>query len=107
MKRIHFLLLPIWLAGPAQAGWTQKDYASEYDGCLSGCDKNNPQEHEKCVKYCRCLTEGMQTQFPNHDELVRQPAHGKLPERVAGLQRLADHCNHQIWGNPARKLKFH
>lgn len=102
---MRYALLPILLTSSARAEWTKQDYASEFDGCLAGCDKNNRQEHEKCVNYCRCLADGMQAQFPSHDQLARD-AQQKLRERVAGLQRLADHCNHQIWGNPARRLKF-
>ena len=106
MKRLRYVLLPIFLAGPAHAEWTQRDYASEYDGCLSHCDKNNPHDHAKCIAYCRCVTDGVQSGFASHDQLAREVIEQKLPDRIAILQKLANRCNQQIWGNPARKLKF-
>ena len=100
------MLLPILLAGPAQAGWAQKDYISEYDGCLPSCDKTNPQEHDRCVSYCRCVIDGMQAQFGDHDQLMREVTEQKLADRIARLQKLTNSCNQQLWRNPARKLKF-
>lgn len=105
MKGMHCALLAVFLLGSAQAEWTKKDYAREYDSCLPSCEKTNPREHDKCVAYCGCVTDGMQAQFSNHDRLTREAAQ-KLSARIATLQRLADHCTHQVWGNPARKLKF-
>jgi hypothetical protein len=106
MKRLGCALLPILLASPVHAEWTQKDYAGEHDGCLSRCDKNNPQDHAKCTAYCHCVTDRMQSEFAGHDQLAREVIEQKLPDRIAILQKLANRCNQQIWGNPARKLKF-
>src|SRR5579871_5219776 len=105
MKNLHFGLVAILLAGSAQAEWTKTDYAREYDNCLAACDKSNPREHDKCVSYCGCVTDGMEAQFSDRDRLTREAVQQKMPERIRSLQRLADHCNHQIWRNPARKLK--
>ena len=106
MKRARYVLLAILLAGPAQAAWTQQDYAREYDGCLAGCDKTNPREHDTCVSYCRCVIDGTQAQFADHDQLMREMTEQKLADRIARLQKLANSCNQQLWRNPARKLKF-
>jgi len=106
MKRVHYLLIPILLASPAQAGWTQKDYAREYDRCLSGCDKNNPQEHDKCISYCGCAIDSTQAEFADHDQLTREVTEQKLADRIARLQKLTNSCNQRLWRNPARKLKL-
>jgi len=106
MRWLCCALLPILLASPAHAEWTQQDYAREYDGCLSRCDKNNPQDHAKCIAYCHCVTNRVESGFANHGQLAREVIERKLPERIATLQKLANRCNQQIWGNPARKLKF-
>jgi hypothetical protein len=101
-----YALLALLLVIPAHAEWTQRDYASEYDGCLPACDKNNPREHDRCVSYCRCVTDGAQTRFSDHNQFVRDIIQRKLPDQVAPLQKIANRCNQQIWKNPARKLKF-
>ena len=106
MKIPHCVLMALLAAYPAQAEWAQKDYASEYDACVPNCDKNNPREHEKCVSYCGCVTDQMQAQYLDHNQLVQDAVQQKLSGSIARLQRIADHCNHQTWGNPARKLKF-
>jgi hypothetical protein len=49
----------------------------------------------------------MQAEFSSHQQLVREVTQQKLPERAARLQRLADHCNHEVWKSAARKLKSH
>ena len=100
------MLLAILLTGSAHAEWAPKDYASEYDGCLPRCDKNNPHDHDKCVAYCRCVTDGMQAQFADRDRLMREVIEQKMADRIARLQKLANGCNQRIWGNPARRLKF-
>lgn len=107
MRFVHCALLAIWLcSSTAQAEWAKKDYSSEYDNCLPPCDKNNPKEHEMCVKYCGCVTDGMQGQFADHNQMTREVMLQKMPERIASLQKIANGCNHKYWGNPAQKLKF-
>jgi hypothetical protein len=49
----------------------------------------------------------MQAEFPSHPQLVREATQQKLPDRLARLQRIADHCNHEVWKSAARKLRFH
>lgn len=106
MKIMYSTLLAILLFGAARAEWAKKDASAEYDNCLPRCDENNPKEHGKCVSYCECVTDGMQVQFADHDQLVRQVTDQKMPERVASLQKIANSCNQKIWKNPARRLKF-
>jgi hypothetical protein len=106
MKQVAYALLMALLAVPAHAEWAKKDYATEYDNCTPACYKNNPKAHDKCDSYCHCVTDGMQTQFSDHDQLMRDTVQQKMPDRIAALQRIANRCNQQIWGNPARKLKL-
>jgi hypothetical protein len=106
MKQTAYALLVAWLVVPAHAEWTKKDYASEYDNCTPACYKNNPKAHDKCDRYCRCVTDDMQTQFSDHDQMMRDVVQDKNADRIASLQKIANSCNRQIWGNPAKKLKF-
>ena len=106
MKPACGILLAILLLSPVHAEWARKDYASEYENCVPPCQKNNPRDQDKCLGYCRCVTDDMQTQFADHDLLMREVLEQKLPDRIAGLQKIANTCNKQVWGNPARKLKF-
>ena len=105
MKKVACVLLTV-LALPAHAEWAKKDYAAEYDQCTPACYKNNPKQHDKCDSYCHCITDDMQAQFSDHDQLIRNVAQEKLPTSIAALQKIANGCNRQIWGNPARKLKI-
>jgi len=107
MKIVLYALLALLAANPVHAEWARQEYASEYESCLPSCDKNNPREHHQCVSYCRCVTDRMQAEFSSHQQLVREVTQQKLPERAARLQRLADHCNHEVWKSAARKLKSH
>ena len=106
VKFVHSMLLATLLAGAAQAEWAKKDYSAEYDACLPACDKNHPNEHEKCVGYCKCVTGGMQAQFADHEQMTRQVAQQKIKDRIASLQKMANSCNHKQWGSPAWKLRF-
>jgi hypothetical protein len=106
MKQTAYALLMVWLLVPAHAEWAKKDYATEYDQCTPTCYKNNPKAHDKCDIYCRCVTDDMQAQFIDHDQLIRVVVQDKNADRIASLQKIANSCNQQIWGNPARKLKF-
>ena len=106
MKQLAYALLMVLLVGPARAEWAQKDYATEYDQCTPACYKNNPKQHDKCDTYCHCVTDDMQTRFSDHDQLVHDVVQDQNPDRIAALQKIANGCNQQIWGNPAKKLKF-
>ena len=106
MKQTACALLTVCLIVPVQAEWAKKDYASEYDQCTPACYKNNPKAHDKCDSYCRCVTDDMQTQFSDHDQMIRDVVQDKNADRIASLQKIASGCNQQIWGNPAKKLKF-
>lgn len=106
MRLARGALSALLLALPAHAEWKQQDLNNEYESCLPSCDKNNPRDHDHCIRYCHCITDGLQAEFSGHDQLVRDTTQLKLPDRIARLQRLANHCNHEIWKTPARKLKF-
>ena len=106
MKRLAAALPILLFAAVVHAEWAKQDYAREYDLCTPACYKNNPKQHDKCDSYCHCVTDDMQAQFSDHDRLMKDVVQERLPERIAGLQKIASRCNHQIWGNPARKLKI-
>jgi hypothetical protein len=106
MKQTAYVLLTVLLAIPAHAEWAKKDYATEYDQCTPACYKNNPKEHDKCDIYCRCVRDDMQVRFTDHDQLIRDVVQDKNADRIASLQKIANSCNQQIWGNSAKKLKF-
>ena len=104
LKFMCFALLALFFAGAAQAEWAKQVYSAEYESCLPPCDRNSPKEHDKCVNYCTCVTDNMQAQFADHDQLTRQAFAEKRRERIATLQRIVNSCNHKSWGTPARKL---
>ena len=106
MKTLRYMLLAIIVAGAAQAEWAKKDYSAEYGACLPPCDKNHPNEHDKCVSYCTCVTDGMQTQFADHDQMTRQVNQQKLRDPIARLQKIANSCNLKHWKSAAQRLKF-
>ena len=106
MKIVHSTLLTLLLAGAAQAEWTKKDYSTEYDSCLSSCDRNHPKEHDKCGSYCTCVTDGLQARFADRDQITRQVIQQKMPDRIASLQKIANSCNQKQWGSAAWKLRF-
>jgi hypothetical protein len=99
-------LLALLLAAPAGAEWTKKTYATDYDQCTPACYKNNPKAHDKCDNYCHCVTNDIQTRFPDHDQFVREVVEQKKMDHLTALQKIANGCNRQIWGSPARKLKI-
>jgi hypothetical protein len=107
MKQVACTLLGLLLVIPARAEWKQTDNAREYEACIPECEKNSPREHDRCVNYCRCVTDRMQTQFPDRDRFLREVVEQKLPAPTADLQKIVNRCNQQIWKNPARRLKFH
>ena len=105
MKKAAYALLMLALTVPAYAEWAKRDYDLEYDQCTPACYKNNPKEHDKCATYCHCVTDDLQRQFSDH-ALLQDVLEQKKPDRITGLQKIANSCNQRIWGNPARKLKF-
>ncbi|WP_298256397.1 hypothetical protein [Bradyrhizobium sp.] len=106
MKIMRCVLLAVLLAGAAQAEWAKKDYSAEYDVCLPPCDHNHPKEHDKCVSYCACVTDGMQTHFTNHDQMTREVVQRKIRDQIASLQKIANSCNLKHWGSAAHRLRF-
>lgn len=106
MKIMHCILLATLLAGAVQAEWAKKDYSAEYDACLPPCDQNHPKEHEKCVSYCTCVTDGMQAHFANHDQMTREVIQQKMRDRIASLQKIANACNLTCWGSASHRLEF-
>ena len=106
MMFVRYALPAILLAGAAQAEWAKKDYSAEYDACLPSCDKNHPNEHEKCVGYCTCITDRMQARFADHAQMRREVIQQKMRDQVASLQKIANSCNQKHWGSPAGRLKF-
>jgi len=99
------MLMLMLLAIPAHAEWAKKDYDFEYNQCTPACYKNNPKAHDKCDIYCHCVTDDMQTRYSDH-ALLKGVLEQKVPDRISMLQKIANSCNQQIWGNAARKLKF-
>ena len=106
VKIVPYMLLAMVLAGAVRAEWPKKDYAAEYDACLSPCSRNHPKEHDKCVSYCTCVTDGMQARFADHGRLTRQVIGQKMREEIASLQKIANSCNLKLWGSAAQRLKF-
>jgi hypothetical protein len=109
MKMLRYTLMAMTamaVADAAQAEWAAKDYSAEYNACLPSCDNNHANEHDRCVSYCKCVTDGMQALFADHEQMTRQVTRQKNNDRTASLQRMADSCNHKQWGSPAWKLKF-
>jgi hypothetical protein len=103
----RYAVMAIFLATtPAYAEWPPQAYSQEYDACVPACDKNNPSAHDKCTAYCHCVMDEMQTQFPDHAQLVRELTQEKRPDRMATTQMIANTCNQKIWGVPAKKLEF-
>lgn len=105
MKIMH-CVLAVLLAGAAQAEWAQKDYSAEYDACLPPCDQNHPKEHDKCVSYCTCVTDRMQIQFSDHNQMTLQVIQQKKRDQIASLQKIANSCNLKQWGSAAHRLRF-
>jgi hypothetical protein len=99
------LVVAVFLAMPAYAQWTPELYKSEYESCVPECDKNNPAAHDKCVSYCRCVTDSMQSTFPDHGRMLSD-FEKKVPASFAALQGMANACNHKSFGaDTPRKLK--
>jgi hypothetical protein len=105
MKIVH-CMLAVLLTGAAQAEWAKKDYSAEYDACLPPCDQNHPKEHDKCLSYCTCVTDHMQTLFADHDRMTQQVIQQKTRDAIASLQKIANSCNLKHWGSAAHRLKF-
>ena len=106
MKIMHCALAAILLAGCAQAKWAKRDYSAEYDACLPSCEQNHPKEHDKCVSYCTCVTNAMQTQFSDHDQMTREVIRQRTHDQIASLQKIANSCNLKQWGSASHRLKF-
>jgi hypothetical protein len=97
----RYALIMLFLATPVHAQWAPQTYSAEYDACVPPCDKNNPTDHEKCAATCKCVMDNLQTQFPDHNQFVRETMQEKLPNRLATLRMITDTCNQKSWGNPA------
>jgi hypothetical protein len=108
MRYLLLSLVPLslLLVRPVCAEWTKSDLTREYEACLSACDNANPRDHDKCVSYCRCVTEAVQARFSSHPQLIRDVVEQKLRDPVAALQKVTSRCNQHIFGNPARKLRI-
>jgi hypothetical protein len=76
----YALLAILLLVTPVHAEWAREAYDNEHNDCVKACDKNNPSEHGKCVSYCDCAIGDIQTQFPDHELMVREAAQQKLPK---------------------------
>jgi len=100
------LVLALFLTAPAYAQWAPQVYTTEFEACVPPCDSNNPTSHDKCVAYCHCVMDAMQSQFPDHDALEREATQEKRSDRIASLQAIANTCNQQAFGAPAKKLEF-
>jgi len=106
MKPFASALIVLFLAAPTRAEWTKKNYATEYGQCTPACYKNNPKAHDKCDNYCHCVTGDMQTQFPDHDQFVREVVAQRRTDYLTALQKIANNCNRHIWGTSVRRLKL-
>jgi len=104
MSLKRYAVMAILLATPAHAAWTPQQYSAEYQACIPPCEKNT-NDHANCENYCHCVMDGLQTEFPNHDQLVRDVIQQKLPNSVAAMQRIVDACNGKFFGGPAKKLQ--
>jgi hypothetical protein len=100
----RYALFSFLLATPAYAQWDQQVYNAEYEACVPPCDTNNPSGHDKCVSYCHCVMDSLQTQFPNHDQINSDYAN-KVPASMAAIQTIANTCNQKFFGAPAREVK--
>ncbi len=99
-----YVLAAIFLCTPAFAQWSPQVYNSEYQSCIQSCDKNNPTAHEKCVSYCRCVMDTMQTQYPDHDQIDRD-FRARIPATMTAVQGIANTCNRRSFGGNARPIK--
>lgn len=100
----RYALLAVLLATPAYADWAPDVYNSEYAACVPPCDTNNPASHDKCVSYCHCVMDSLQTQFPDHEQINSDYAN-KVPASMAAIQTIANTCNQKFFGAPAREVK--
>jgi hypothetical protein len=100
----RYALLAVLLATPAYADWAPDVYNAEYDACVPPCDNNNPASHDKCVSYCHCVMDSLQSQFPDHEQINSDYAN-KVPASMAAIQTIANTCNQKFFGAPAREVK--
>jgi len=100
----RYALLAIFLATPAYAQWAPQVYQAEYAACVPPCDKNNPTSHDKCVQYCTCVMDSLQTRFPDHAQINNDYAN-KVPASMTAIQTIANTCNQKFFGAPARQVK--
>jgi hypothetical protein len=99
----RYAVMAIFLATmPAHAQWSQQVYSGEYESCVPACEKSNPGGHDRCAAYCRCVMDGLQKQFPDYAELVREMTQQKDLSR---MQSIANICNQTLFGVPAKKLQ--
>ena len=100
----RYALLAVLLATPAYAQWEPQVYTQEYEACVPPCDTNNASSHDKCVSYCHCVMDSLQTQFPNHDQINADYAN-KVPATMTAIQDIANACNQKFFGAPARPVQ--
>jgi len=104
MSLKRYALAAIFLCSPAFAQWPAQEYKAEYDSCVPSCDKNNPTRHDKCVSYCHCVMDSLQSKFPDHRQIERDFT-AKVPATITEVQGVANTCNRRTFGGDARPLK--
>ena len=100
----RYALAVMVFAAPAHAQWAPQAATSEYEACVPSCDKNNPTGHDKCVAYCHCVIDAMQTRFPDHAQINSDYAN-KVEASMTAIQTIANTCNQKFFGAPARQVK--
>ena len=101
----RYTLAAVLIATPVHAQWEPQAYKADYEGCVPACDKNNTGAHDKCVGYCRCVMDSLQTQFPDHAQMQKDYG-AKLPAAMTAVQNIANTCNRRFFGSDTpRKIQ--